>query len=52
MTRRNQILWSIVGLCVIDVFLPIPILGLTLIYVILEKPKWFRDMVTDVYGGA
>jgi len=38
-------------LCVVDLVVPIPILGLVLVYVVLEKPVWFRDLVQEVYGA-
>jgi hypothetical protein len=35
---------------VIDIFIPVPVLGLVLIYVLVSKPPWFLALVDDVYG--
>ena len=37
-------------ICVVDVVIPIPILGLILIYVVLQRPSWFADAVGEIYG--
>ena len=37
-------------LCLVDVLIPIPIIGLILIYVVLEKPAWFLDLAHRVYA--
>lgn len=34
---------------IIDAVIPIPIIGLALIYVIVQKPPWFVDMVQEIY---
>ena len=34
---------------VVDVLIPIPIIGLILIYVVIQKPSWFQDLVKDIY---
>ncbi|MCG6971550.1 MAG: hypothetical protein LJE66_00245 [Desulfobacterales bacterium] len=34
---------------VVDVLIPIPIIGLILIYVVIQKPLWFQDLVKDIY---
>jgi hypothetical protein len=34
-----------------DVVIPIPILCIVLIYVICQKPSWFRDMVQEIYDN-
>jgi hypothetical protein len=33
----------------IDVVIPIPIIGLMLIYVIVQKPSWFLDLAHEIY---
>ncbi len=43
----------IIYLCImalIDTVIPIPFTTLMLIYVVAEKPDWFKKMVNDVYG--
>ncbi|HUV76461.1 MAG TPA: hypothetical protein VMW06_00235 [Desulfobacterales bacterium] len=43
---------SILILCflgMVDAAIPIPIIGLILIYVIVQKPPWFSDIVQEIY---
>jgi hypothetical protein len=43
---------SILILCllgIIDAAIPIPIIGLVLIYVIVQKPPWFAKIVQEIY---
>ncbi|MDA0747360.1 MAG: hypothetical protein O2954_12635 [bacterium] len=47
--RRGSLVWLVV-LGLVDVVIPVPILGLILIYVIFERPAWFRERVRAVYG--
>ena len=50
MTRKTQILIALIVLCVVDAVVPFfPVLGLVLIYVLLEKPPWFLETVRQVY---
>jgi hypothetical protein len=39
----------LIVLAVLDMIIPIPFTALILIYVILEKPPWFMNCVTDIY---
>jgi len=44
---------SVVGLIMlgmVDAVIPFPILGVILIYVVLQKPPWFRNVVLEIYG--
>ncbi len=34
----------------VDVVIPVPILGGLLVFVVLARPVWFREMVEDLYG--
>ena len=38
-------------LALLDAVIPIPFTTILLIYVVIEKPEWFRKMVDDVYGS-
>ncbi len=49
MTSRTRYLLWLIGLAVFDIVIPIPLVAGTLIYVLLRRPRWFRDMVSDVY---
>jgi hypothetical protein len=48
-TFRTRCLISLVALALFDAIIPIPILGVVLIYVVLQKPLWFREMVVQLY---
>jgi len=52
MTKKTQLLIVLIVLCVVDAVIPfLPALGLVLIYVVLEKPAWFPEMVREVYSA-
>jgi hypothetical protein len=48
-TTKIMIYLSILAL--LDMIIPIPFTALMLIYVIYEKPEWFRNLVTDIYDS-
>ena len=51
MSVKTQIITSLIALGLIDVVLPIPIVALILIYVVVQRPVWFTDMVRDIYDA-
>ena len=38
-------------LALLDMIIPIPFTALMLIYVIFEKPVWFKNLVTEIYNS-
>ncbi len=32
-------------------FLPFPVLGFVLLYVVLKRPRWFKEWVERLYQG-
>ena len=46
---KTKLIIALMVLCIVDVVLPIPILGATLVYVVVQTPPWFPDMVERVY---
>ena len=50
MKTKTKVLLSLIILALIDIVIPLPITGLILIYVLLEKPGWFREMVNEIYS--
>jgi hypothetical protein len=50
MTIKTKSLIILVVLGVIDVVIPIPILGMILIYVVLQRPPWFTNVVQEIYN--
>jgi len=51
MSTKTQILISLIGLGLADIVIPIPIVATILIYVTLQRPSWFAEMVRDIYGA-
>lgn len=49
MTPRTRTLIILTLLCLVDIVIPVPILGLILIQVIVQKPPWFREIVDQIY---
>jgi hypothetical protein len=49
MNIRNKTILILILLGLIDIAIPIPIIGLILIYVVIQKPIWFQDLVKDIY---
>jgi len=49
--KQSKLVLKLAVLCLVDLVIPVPILGLILVYVVLEKPAWFRDLVQEVYGA-
>ena len=52
MNIKTKILIILVMLCISDVVIPVPMLGLILIYVVLQRPPWFMDTVHKVYSSG
>ncbi|ETW97835.1 MAG: hypothetical protein ETSY1_21170 [Candidatus Entotheonella factor] len=50
MSTKSKVLISLIGLGIVDIVIPVPIVALTLIYVVLQRPSWFTDMVRNIYG--
>jgi len=49
MNTQSKTILILILLGVIDVLIPIPVIGLILIYVVIQKPSWFKDLVKDIY---
>lgn len=50
MNPRTKILISISVLIFLDAIpLPLPVAALVLLYVVLQRPIWFKEMVDYVY---
>jgi hypothetical protein len=48
---RKRLIAILAGLAVLDLVVPLPILGLALLWVVLERPPWFLRLVDEVYGA-
>ncbi|MDH3601894.1 MAG: hypothetical protein OEU26_19965 [Candidatus Tectomicrobia bacterium] len=51
MNAKTKVLLTLIGLGIVDVVIPIPILAIILITVVLQRPIWFTDMVRDIYNS-
>lgn len=51
MKTNTKILLYLSILAFIDMIIPIPFTALMLIYVIFEKPAWFKKLVTEIYDS-
>lgn len=49
MKLRTRILIYLAIFALFDMIIPIPFSAFLLIYVVLEKPEWFRKLVEEVY---
>ena len=52
MDYRTKVLASLISLALVDTVIPVPVIGLILVYVIFAKPSWFSDLVAKIYGRA
>jgi len=50
MNINTKLLVLLVAMCIVDVVIPVPILGVTLLYVLLQRPSWFIDVVHKIYS--
>ena len=48
-TLKTQALIGLAVLSVVDVVIPVPMLGLILVFVVLQKPPWFQQVVRELY---
>jgi hypothetical protein len=49
MNIQNKTILILILLGLVDILIPIPIIGLVLIYVVIQKPSWFMDLIKDIY---
>ena len=50
MGLKTKLFISLIVLALVDMVIPIPFAAILLLYVLIEKPPWFRKMVRDIYG--
>jgi uncharacterized protein (DUF697 family) len=51
MKTATKVIIYLSFLAVLDAIIPIPFTTILLIYVVVEKPEWFKNLVTDIYGS-
>ena len=50
MKNTTKTMVYLVVLSFLDMIIPIPFTALMLIYVLIEKPSWFINLVTEIYN--
>ena len=50
MTTKTKTLIALILLSMVDTVIPLPIIGVILIYVLLQRPPWFKNVVVGIYG--
>ena len=51
MKTQTKLLLYLIVLSLVDTFIPIPITGIILIYVLYQKPDWFSKIISDIYNS-
>ena len=49
MNIKTKTLIGLVIMGIIDMVIPVPILGIVLVHVVLQKPPWFPELVSEIY---
>ncbi len=49
MTLKTRFLIGLVVLSIVDAVIPVPIVGLILFFVLLQKLPWFHKLVSELY---
>jgi hypothetical protein len=52
MGMKSKCLIFLIVLGIVDVLIPLPIIGILLIYVLFQRPPWFWEIVKEVYGAG
>jgi hypothetical protein len=50
MTTKTKTLIALLLLSMVDTVIPLPIIGVLLIYVLLQRPPWVRNVIGELYG--
>ena len=46
---QTKLLLGLGVLALVDTVIPVPITAVVLLYVVLNKPVWFEQLVADIY---
>jgi 1-acyl-sn-glycerol-3-phosphate acyltransferase len=49
MTTKSKCFVSLILLGLVDTVIPFPIIGAILIYVLLQRPPWFKNVIVNIY---
>ena len=50
MKLRGKILTILIFLAIADAVIPVPFTTILLIYVLLERPPWFKNITCEIYS--
>ena len=50
MNTKAKLLVYLIALAIIDAVIPVPIIGLLLIYIVFARPAWFSSLTDQIYG--
>ncbi len=51
MQTKTKTLIVLIVLSLVDMFIPVPILGMILLSVVIQRPPWFMDVVKKIYDS-
>ena len=49
MKLKGKLIIGLIILAVVDMIVPIPFTALLLLYVVIERPPWFKTWTVDIY---
>ncbi|MGD8916411.1 MAG: hypothetical protein PVH35_07420 [Syntrophobacterales bacterium] len=49
MTIKTKCIITLILLALVDTVIPFPIIGAILIYVLFQRPPWFKNVIVDIY---
>ena len=51
MQTKTKTLIVLIVLSLVDMIIPIPILGMILLAVVIQRPPWFMDVAKKIYDS-
>ncbi len=49
LNTKSKCLIALIFLGIVDTVIPVPILVVILLYVLSQRPPWFKDLVQEIY---
>lgn len=49
MKAKTKLLIYLIILAILDLIVPLPLTAFILLYVLIERPKWFQDFYEEIY---
>ena len=50
-STKTQVLLYLIALSLCDIIIPLPLTAMILIMVLYRQPKWFHDLVREIYDS-